>query len=66
MELFMNFKSIGLLLGFGVLALLFSLGGCRTLYPPNQNSQQPWAQPEPWQGAPGIPGLNSSVSGSEY
>jgi hypothetical protein len=56
-------KTIGLLLG------LILLSGCSTLFRPVQNTPQPWAQPEPWQGSPGIPGLSSSdggLSGSGY
>jgi hypothetical protein len=42
------------------LASIALLGGCAT---PNPDQQQesdiPWAAPQPWEGAPGIPGLET-------
>lgn len=44
------------LLLFACLALL-ACAGCST-YDPDAESDIPWNAPQPWEGAPGIPGLN--------
>ena len=48
-----------LLLALAGLVAIFALAGCETT---EQNSDTqsdiPWNQPQPWEGAPGIPGLS--------
>ena len=43
------------------LATTFILAGCETTeqnQDPGLESNIPWNQPQPWEGAPGIPGLS--------
>lgn len=46
-----------LLLFLAALAMLGVAGGCATT-DPDAESDIPWNAPQPWEGAPGIPGLN--------
>ena len=51
-------KTFWLMLALAALSLTGS--GCASLYAGDENeSPQPWAQPQPWEGAPGIPGMET-------
>jgi len=48
-------------LALACLAVTFFLAGCATTdenEDPGLESNIPWNQPQPWEGAPGIPGLS--------
>jgi hypothetical protein len=42
---------------FAILAVTIGTMGCATT-DPNADSDIPWNAPQPWEGAPGIPGLD--------
>ena len=46
-----------LLLALAGASLLLSLSGCATMAEGTE-SDIPWNQPQPWEGAPGLPGMS--------
>jgi hypothetical protein len=54
-----NSRKVLLFLSLFVLALAaFGLSGCKTTGEDEDGSDLPWNTPQPWEGAPSIPGLN--------